>query len=140
MSAFCSQKSYREGTCRSRREYFSFTWEEKYIASLTHELLNFLNANTLSVAPLPHVNACLLMARQAMGEHLLHPDNIDKGLDLPRSSRPRSHSLARSTRLADLTLQAQAQLKRLPTWLHNQKQPLRPLELPGRKAGSCHEV
>lgn len=140
MSAFYSQKSYREGTCRSRREYFSFTWEEKYIALLIHELLNFLNENTFSVAPLPHVNACSLMAHHAMDEHLLHPDNIAKGLDLPRSSRPRSHSLARSTRLEDVTLQAQTQLELLPTWLHNQKQPLRPLELPGWKAGSCHEV
>lgn len=77
------------------------------------------------------------MALQAMGEHLPNPDDMVKAFNLPRSSRPRSHSLSHSTRLADLTLQAQAQVEYLQRWLHNHKQPLRPLELPSEKAGSC---
>lgn len=80
------------------------------------------------------------MANQAMGGHLPNLDDIVKDLDLPISFRTRSHCLVRSTRLPDLTIQAQAQLQCLQRWLHSQKEPPRLLELPGRNAGSCHEM
>lgn len=66
----------------------------------------------------------LQMASQAVGE----PPNLDvitKGLGIPSSPRPRSHNLACSTRMADLSVQAQAQLECFHAWLHKRKQPQR---------------
>lgn len=69
------------------------------------------------------------IAHQAMDKQPPHPGVIAKGLGILRSSRPRSHNLARSICLVDLTLQVQVQLKSLPRFLNNRNQPLRCLEL-----------
>lgn len=74
------------------------------------------------------------MAQPAMGKCPPTPDVIvNTDPSMLRTYRPRPHSLARCTRLGELALQAQAQLDNMQRWLHNQNQPLKPLELSKQK-------
>lgn len=70
------------------------------------------------------------MAQPVMEKRPPFPDVIvNNDPSVLRTYRPRLQSLARCTRLRDLTLQAQAQLDNMQRWFRNQNQPLKPLEL-----------
>lgn len=80
------------------------------------------------------------MALQVMGEEQPNLGVVAKGPGVRRSPRPRSCSLACSKRLADLTGEAQAKLESLQAWLHSRMQSLRPLEVPGWKSITRHNM